>query len=198
MAKTVLLGHEIPSYRNQKNEVILKPSDVQEILGKVKEEKKLSFSDMILALFYAQNKPIKGMILLMKEIFLMQREFAKEDNIRINDASFTSYKYGPYSVDVDDFIDIMEEYGLIMSSGRKSSNKEIFYLTDKGILEGKKAFSRLNEDQQERLRDLRKGWDQLGVRGILKLVYTKYPEYIDESEIKQQVLYERGIKRKRG
>lgn len=198
MAKTVLLGHEIPSYRNEKNEVILKPSDVQEILGKVKEEKKLSFPDMILALFYAQNKPIKGMILLMKEIFLMQKEFENDNNIRINDASFTSYKYGPYSVDVDDFIDIMEEYGLIMSSGRKSSNKEIFYLTDKGVFEAKRAFSRLNEDQKEKLRDLRKGWDQLGVRGILKFVYTKYPDYIDKSEIKQQVLYKKGIKRKRG
>jgi predicted CopG family antitoxin len=198
MAKTILLGHEIPSYKNEKDVVILKPSDVQEILGKVKKEEKLSFSDMILALFYAQDKPIKGMILLMKEIFLMQKEFEKDENIRINDAYFTSYKYGPYSVDVDDFIDIMEEYGLIISRGRKSSNKEIFLLTDKGVYEGKKAFSKLNEDQQRKLRDLRKGWDQLGVRGILKLVYTKYPDYIDKSEIKQQVLYKKGIKRKRG
>lgn len=196
--KTVLFKHDIEGSKNKEDEVIFRASDVQKILSKIKQENLMTLPELVLALFYAQDKPIQGMILLMKEIFLIEEEFAKEENIKVQDADFTSYKYGPYSVDVDDIVDIMEEHGLIISEGRKSSNKEIFYLTKKGKERANKAFDKLNKRQKLKLSELRKGWDQLGVDGILRLVYTKYPDYTDKSEIKQQVLYGKGIKRKRG
>jgi len=198
MAKTKLFGQEIEGFKDKEGEIVYKPSDVQKILEKMKKERIITLPELILALFYAQDKPIQGMILLMKEVFLMQEEFTKEEQIKVQDADFTDYLYGPYSVDVDDVINIMDEHGLIITEGRRSSNKEIFYLTKKGKELADKAFDKLNERQKKKLRDLRKGWDQLGVEGILKLVYTKYPQYTNKSKIKKRVLYDKGIKRKRG
>jgi hypothetical protein len=92
----------------------------------------------------------------------------------------------------------MEIYGLIISKGRKSSNKEIFYLTDYGKKRAKEQFEKLNTQQQLKLKDLRKGWDQLGVKGILKYVYSNYQNFIDKSEIKKQVLKQKEVYRMRG
>ncbi|MDH7506179.1 MAG: DUF4065 domain-containing protein [Candidatus Thermoplasmatota archaeon] len=174
-------------------------ADIEKAINKLKEEQIMSLSDLVLSLFYAhKDQPIRGMILLMKEIFLMQMEFVKEENIKLQNAEFIAYKYGPYSIDVDKIIDAMEDYGLLISRGRKSTNKEIFYLTRKGEERAEEAFGKLNKHQQEKLKDLRKGWDQLGVNGILKLVYTKYPNYTKESEIIKRVLRNEKVSRIRG
>lgn len=198
MQGTIFFGQKIKEYKTENNKSVYDLGDVQTAIIELEKEKIMSLPDLILALFYAQEKPIKGMILLMKEVFLTQMEFAKEENIKIQEAEFISYRYGPYSIDVDKIIDAMEEFGLIISRGRKSTNKEIFYLTKEGKERARDVFEKLNEQQKEKLKDLRKGWDQLGVKGILRLVYTKYPDYINKSEIIKKVLRENEVHRIRG
>lgn len=198
MQGTVLFGQKVKEYKTENNKSVYDLAEVQQAINELEEEKVMILPELILSLFYAQDKPIKGMILLMKEIFLMQMEFAKEENIRIQEAEFISYKYGPYSIDVDKLIDIMEDYGLIIASGRKSTNKEIFYLTNVGKERAEESFDKLNESQKEKLKILRKGWDQLGVKGILKLVYTRYPDYTEKSEIIKNVLRDNEVHRMRG
>lgn len=198
MQETVFFGEKVKEYKTENNKSVYDLAEIQNAISNLREEKIMSLPELILALFYAQDKPIKGMILLMKEIFLTQMEFAKEENIKLQEAEFISYKYGPYSIDVDKLVDTMEEYGLIISSGRKSTNKEIFYLTIDGKERAKESFEKLNDYQKEKLKNLRKGWDQLGVKGILRLVYTKYPEYTDESEIIKKVLRKNEVHRIRG
>lgn len=198
MQGTIFFGQKLREYKTEKNKTVYDLGDVQKAIIELKQEKIMSLPELILALFYAQDKEIRGMILLMKEIFLMQMEFAKEENIKLQEAEFISYKYGPYSIDVDKIVDAMEDYGLIISVGRKSTNKEIFYLTLEGKERAKEAFEKLNQHQKEKLKALRKGWDQLGVKGILRLVYTKYPNYTDKSEIIKNVLRENEVHRIRG
>jgi hypothetical protein len=198
MQKTVFLDN-IKQFKNRDDKSVYNLADFDKAVLELEKEHVMKLPELILILFYAQKEqPIKGMILLMKEIFLMQMEFAKEEKIKIQDANFISYKYGPYSVDVDKVIESMEIYGLIISKGRKSSNKEIFYLTDYGKKRAKEQFEKLNTQQQLKLKDLRKGWDQLGVKGILKYVYSNYQNFIDKSEIKKQVLKQKEVYRMRG
>lgn len=199
MSETMLLGSKVKEYKTEDNKAVYDLKDVQRAINNLKENKVINLPDLILTLFYAQkDNPIMGMILLMKEIFLMQNEFAPEENIKVQDAEFISYKYGPYSIDVDKVIDLMEDHGLIISSGRKSTNKEIFYLTSMGEERAKKVFNKLNSSQQSKLSQLRKGWDQLGVKGILRLVYRNYPNYTEDSEIIKKVLRQKGVNRIRG
>jgi hypothetical protein len=199
MSETTLLGSKVKGYKTEDNKVVYDLNEVQGAIDKLKKDKVINLPDLILMLFNAQKeKPIMGMILLMKEIFLLQNEFAPEEGIKVQDAEFINYKYGPYSIDVDKVIDLMEDHGLIISSGRKSTNKEIFYLTSRGAERAEKISGKLSHSQREKLSELRKGWDQLGVKGILRLVYRKYPNYIDKSEIVKKVLREKDVNRIRG
>lgn len=199
MSETVLFGKRVKELKNRDNLSVYDLADLEKALTELKKEQVMNLPELILTLFYAQkDHPIMGMILLMKEIFLIEKEFAPKENIKVQDAEFISYKFGPYSIDVDKVIDSLEEYGLIISRGRKSSNKEIFYLTDLGKERAKKSFEKLDDSQKTKLKDLRKGWDQLGVQGILKLVYSKYPNYTDKSEIIKKVLRDNNVSRIRG
>jgi len=199
MKEKIVFGLEMEEFKNKDNKVIYNLSDVQKFIEKMKKEKITPLPELILALFYAQkHQPIRGMILLMKEGFLLQKEFAVETNTKIEDAEFFPYKYGPYSLRIDNIIRAMENYGIIITVGRKSSNKEIFYLSKEGEKRAKEVFEKLSEEQQEKLKNLRKGWDQLGVKGILKLVYKKYDEYTNKSEIRKQILRNEEAERMRG
>lgn len=198
--EVTLFQHKIKGARCKEcGETVFDAAEVQELFDKIKHEKAMSTSDLILALFYAQkDMPIKGMISLMKQSFLVEKEFAKGEHIKTEDGEYISYKYGPYSFKVDEIILILEENGIVKSYGRKSSNKEIFYLTDFGKDVAKKVFDRLNLMQQRKLEDLRKGWDQLGVRGILTRVYKDYKRYINKSVILSEILPEYKVIRSRG
>lgn len=198
--EVTLFQHKIKGARCKEcGEVVFGAAEVQEMFDKIKHEKAMSTSDLLLALFYAQkDMPIKGMISLMKQSFLVEKEFAKEECIKTEDGEYISYKYGPYSFKVDEIVSILEENEIIRSYGRKSSNKEIFYLTDFGKDVAKKVFDRLTIEQQRKFEDLRKGWDQLGIKGILKRVYTDYKDYINRSEILSKIMPEYKIVRSRG
>lgn len=198
--EVTLFQHKIKGEKCKEcGEIVFGAAEVQEMFEKIKHEKAMNTSDLILALFYAQkDMPIKGMISLMKQSFLVEKEFAKEEHIKTEDGEYISYKYGPYSFKVDEIVSILEENGIIQSYGRKSSNKEIFNLTDFGKEVANKVFDKLTPDQQRKLEDLRKGWDQLGVRGILTRVYKDYKSYLNKSVILSEILPEYKVIRSRG
>jgi uncharacterized protein YwgA len=198
--EVTLFQHKIKGVRCKEcGTEVFGAAEVQDMFDKIKREKGMSTSDLILALFYAQkDMPIKGMISLMKQSFLLEKEFTKVEHIKTEDGEYISYKYGPYSYKVDEIVSILEENGIVKSYGRKSSNKEIFYLTDFGKEAAKKAFDKLTPEQKIKLEDLRKGWDQLGIKGILKRVYGDYKEYINKSVILSKILPEYQIVRNRG
>lgn len=198
--EVILFQHKIKGARCKEcGEEVFGAAEVQKMFDKIKHEKAISTSDLILALLYAQkDMPIKGMISLMKQIFLVEKEFTKEEHIKTEDGEYIPYKYGPYSYKVDEIVSILEENGIVKSYGRKSSNKEIFYLTDFGKEVAKKVYDKLNPKQQRKLEDLREGWDQLGIKGILKRVYGDYKEYINKSVILSKILPDYKVVRIRG
>ena len=62
-----------------------------------------------------------------------------------------------------------------------------FCLSDEGKIRGEQSFNKLPDELKDIIRRKRRGWDQLGYTGIVRLVYAKYPEYIVASTIKDEV-----------
>ncbi|PXF61938.1 MAG: hypothetical protein C4B59_01545 [Candidatus Methanogaster sp.] len=144
--------------------------------------------ELILVLLYSSKEPIRGAVCFMKEAFLLFKEKLQEFDVPALSPNFISYHYGPYSFDIDEAWHDLEEIGLIAIEGRRSSNKETFYLTREGKTEAKEIYDSLPEDLKKELPEWRRGLDELGNDGILKDVYLKYHEYTDKSKIKKQVL----------
>lgn len=159
------------------------------------ERKELAVSDVILVLLYSHpEKPIFGRVSLMKQMFLLTREIL--DQKKVQNANFIPYRYGMYSFVVGNALTNLEYSGLVESRGKKNTKLEQFYITEKGQKKISRIFDSLPENLRETIREKRKGWDQLGYDGILRLVYQKYPEYKEESRLKERyktIEWGRGI-----
>lgn len=148
----------------------------------------LNSEEQCLLLLISSNKPIRGATVFMKEAFLLFKEILPEFNIPALSPHFIPYYYGPYSFDIEDAWRTLEELGLVKIEGQKSSKSESFYLTEEGIKEAKKIFDQMPKELQESLYEWRRGLDELGRDGILKLVYEAYPYYRTKSKIVEEVL----------
>lgn len=159
------------------------------------ESKLLIVSDPILILLYSHaEKPIFGRVQMIKQVFLLTREVLNENEVQ--DAHFVPYRYGMYSFLVGNALTNLEFSGYIERRGRKNSKLEQFHITEKGKQCISEVFNSLPKALQEKIREKRKGWDQLGYDGILRLVYQKYPEYKEESRLKERykpIIWGRGI-----
>lgn len=149
------------------------------------DRKIFSISDIILLLLYSHSeKPIFGRVSLMKQVFLLIEEILNKNEVQ--DAKFIPYRFGMYSFTVGNVITNLEYSGYVEQRGRKNSKLEQFRITNKGVEYISETFNSIPEDLQETIKEKRKGWDQLGYDGILRLVYQKYPEYVEESRIKER------------
>lgn len=149
----------------------------------------MAVKDWILAILFSQaDIPIKGAISLMKQLFLLEMEFSVDHKIPSENFHFFPYKYGPFSITVDQTVGMLESEGIIKTVGRKSTNKELFYLTEKGLEYAEKSYAKLKIEEKLELQNLRKDWDQLGPKGLLKLVYINYKPFTKKSEIKDKII----------
>jgi uncharacterized protein YwgA len=146
------------------------------------QPKKFTLSDATLLILYAQpDKPIFGRILLVKEVFLVSNEIFKDE---VQDGNFVAYHFGPYSFTLGNVISNLELSGFLDRTGKKNSRLEHFKLTKKGQEVASQLWSKLSPNIQTELQEKRKGWDQLGVDGILRLVYKDYKSMAKESYVK--------------
>jgi predicted transcriptional regulator len=147
--------------------------------------KKYSVSDCILLTLFAQrDQPIVGRLVMMKEVFLIIKEVLNEQEIQ--DPKYIPYRLGMYSFTVGNALTNLEYSGFIIRKGKKNTRLEQFELTQKGKDYIRKTWNSLNASTQKTAEEKRKGWDQLGYDGILRLVYRKYPEYKEKSCLKDR------------
>lgn len=147
--------------------------------------KKILLSDAILLLLYGQpDNPIFGRISMMKQVFLLTHEVLNREDVQ--DGRFVPYYYGWYSFQVINDIRNLEFLGYITRKGKTNSRLEQFQISEKGKKNISQLFSTLPEKLQTTIREKRKGWDQLGCRGILEYMYTKYPQSIERSRLKER------------
>jgi hypothetical protein len=155
---------------------------VEKILSSLKP-KKFTIADATLILLYAQKEnPIYGRIMLTKEMFLLLNEVLEEGEVQ--EPKFVAYHYGPYSFVLGNILTNLEYSGFLDRTGKKNSKVENFKLTCKGLERASALWEKLPHNVKNELPTKRKGWDQLGVKGILSLVYCKYPKFAKNSYIK--------------
>ena len=145
------------------------------------EVETFSISDLVLIVLGAQDKPVHGRTLLMKEVFLLYEEVLKDKSYN---PRFVKYRLGPYSFHVKEALSVLSTDGLLERSGRPNSNSESFRLTARGSKIAAEVMEKLSESERRLVSERRAGWDQLGTSGILNYVYTKYPEYKEKSVLK--------------
>lgn len=151
---------------------------------KLTKGKKYSVKEMILLLLGVDAEiPLKK-LLLMKEAFLFEKELSYELELNFDSLQFVPYKFGPYSKILDETLDSMDDLLTIEYSAGKYEIK----LNEKGKMEAEKLIETLPDDKVNKIKFTRIGWDQWGNKGILKRVYTDYPVYTVNSEIKDDVL----------
>lgn len=176
---------------NKKNEFARKIFKLSKLVNEFQKEDKpvLTVRDAILVILYAQkDKPIYSRTMLFKEIFLLYKEIIEKyrDSFIIQNPKFFGFKFGPYSFELAEAIKQLYWSGFINIEGKPNTKREKFELTPKGLKETKKIFETLPKNVQDEIREMRIGWDQLGIDGILRYVYAKYPEYTDKSKIKDK------------
>lgn len=151
----------------------------------------LTPEDWVLAFFYAgpdrdkRNPEISGILMFTKQFFVFIKEIKKdlEDTFK-----FIAYDYGPYSFVLQNLIDKLSKEGYIKVSTYE--DRRDFFLTDKGVERAKMAYEKIDEKTRVTLEKLRYEATQLGYSGVLRYVYSRYPEYITASRIRERVLNE--------
>ena len=180
---------------NPKCSKVIYPIDQLNILMEYAEEHQFLFlEDWMLILFYAlPESNIVGWTSLQKQVFLLMIEFAQKEHIPTENIGFYAYDYGPYDDRITDALNVMIHDGLIEKQGKYSPMKTRFIITQEGMKRGEESFAKLTVNQKEKLIELRKEYQMWGISGLLKYVYTNYPEYTTESKIRRKVL---GLRKK--
>ncbi len=146
------------------------------------KERVITVDELIKLLLSLSDSPIYGRVMFFKELFLLYQEL-KKNGIKVQDPKFVPYYYGPYSFLVAETLELMEATGQILREGKKNTNSEKFEIKNP---ERDKFALIVGNELFDRLKKLRKGWDQLGTEGILRFVYQNYPKYKTKSKIKDR------------
>jgi DNA-binding PadR family transcriptional regulator len=158
--------------------------------------------------------PIVGITRLEKLIFLVKKESSiltalpSED-----DFNFRPYRMGPFTPEVYDEIDFLESLGLVESRkvGQdknveavednlffsnqildKYQKKEVldtgetreYRLSAEGKKVAKKIFDELPDGEKRFLMNLKRKFNDMDLKQLLRYIYQKYPTYAMQSEIK--------------
>jgi len=156
-----------------------------------KMDEQVSPEDWILAFFYAgpdrdvRQPQINGFLMFTKQFFVFVKEIKKELDPFFN---FVPYDYGPYSFVLKELIDKLIKEGYIEI--KQSDERKDFFLTEKGSVRAKRVFEKMDKKTEKNLFNLRKEATQLGYAGVLRYVYSRYPEFTSASKIRGKVLDE--------
>lgn len=182
VVKKNINGQEIPLEVCDEGEyTTVNPKCYDKLFGGTKRH---TIKELLLLLLGVDPEiPLKR-TLLMKEAFLFEKELSFKLNLYFEPLKFYPHRYGPYSKVLDDTIESISDLLIIDSSSRKKEIK----LSNLGKIEANNFIKTLPEDKINEIKFARIGWDQYGNKGILKRVYTDYPAYTKNSEIKNDVL----------
>lgn len=158
--------------------------EIDEAIQNQKSTFQYSLSETILFLLYADAIPIKGKVRQMKEVFFMLKEVF--DKLSVEPIQFEKNRFGPYSEEVELAIDQLAFFNCIELSGKRSTNEFSITITPKGVQYIEGQYRSLSKETRDKLVRKRKEWDTLTTQGIMELVYTHYPEFLEKSVFKKR------------
>jgi hypothetical protein len=151
---------------------------------------------------------LEGVTRLEKLIFLLERETPVREWMT-DKADFKSYRFGPFSSKVYEAVDTLAAADLVRDSARKSDDvadrwESVNALMDEGDLDpyttrdfaltqrGEQYYgallSELPPNAERILADFKGKFARLPLRQLVRYVYERYPQFTDESEIRDDIL----------
>lgn len=151
---------------------------------------------------------LEGVTRLEKLIFLLEREtLAREWITEL--AEFRSYRFGPFSSKVYEAVDKLTAADMLRDSAKSSGDVEDrwesvsalmdegdldpyttrdFALTERGQRYYRALLSELPSNAERVLSEFKDRFARLPLRQLVRYVYERYPQFTDQSEIRDEVL----------
>lgn len=172
--------------------------------------------DLMLVLLYSPGRSgrfceeIRGITRFVKVLFLLIKEGGFTDVA--GEFAFEAYDYGPWSGEIFDNIEALQEVGILSIEEMMPESPEeiademerikqtaetyvpthrkgmIYSLTSKGEKVGKKVYERLSRNERTRVERVKKKFNRMPLDRLLKHIYMNYPEVTIKSKIKEQVV----------
>ncbi|MEB3861263.1 MAG: hypothetical protein GSR84_03475 [Desulfurococcales archaeon] len=153
----------------------------------------LTVEDWILALIAYAGGKLKGKTRIQKGLFLVWQEIGGVK------ADFAPYKYGPYSKDIDEALNRLAGENLILERvvpGGDESPAVEYELTKRGW---ERARQTLNQLEESGILERARPFLDLAIKGsliaLIGFVYSMYPEWAANSEIKGRIRSLEKLKR---
>jgi hypothetical protein len=120
-------------------------------------------------------------------MFLLEKSLAPDLGILIEPAGFKPYHLGPYSQKLKEILADLERRRLVKTRPLDGREGLAYSLTARGKALAREKQTLVRPEVLAQLRRRRRGWDELGGAGLLKLVYEDFSAYAGESRIKDRV-----------
>ena len=175
----------------------------------------MALSRRDITLLLLMGGPVEGITRMQKYLFLSLAQ-EKGEMVGVADVEgFEPYRFGPYSSELYDDLEMLENLGLITSQpvgelsepeteevalsfeylmgddeqdGALAEQEEKRYELTEGGLKFVQELVRPTEDQVEGIRRVKSKFAHYSLRALLRYVYRKYPEWTKESEIAEEIL----------
>lgn len=163
-------------------------------IDEINEETDLAF------LLFNYADEIEGVTRLQKLLFLLQEETEFKNIYENVEVEFKPYKYGPFSEQVYDELELLISMGAIEeveaegadclrdeNDSRGHSNKR-FVLTDRGRTIAQEVNRQLEEDLESQFAEIIDEHVDMDLEDLLRYVYQQHEKYTTESEIKDEIM----------
>ena len=151
---------------------------------------------MVFILLYHAGT-IHGITKLQKLLFLVEKEteFFEEygDDLAFE---FTAHKMGPFSKHVYEEVRFLQQLQAIRTEPMEGEpddedlTNKVFHITSKGEKIASELSNQLDDEYDDELRAIVEKYNSMELRELLRYVYTEYPEFTTESDIKDENLTE--------
>jgi len=141
----------------------------------------LNASNIILLILL--NGKTSGRTMMQEQVFLAYKEILKDYSA---DPLYYPSKSGPLSKLVEDSLRYMKNEGLIKVINRGEGHRT-YFLTEDGKRKAEEISKELPDGILSILNKQKISWDEWDVKGILRYVCRKYPDYainIEDSRLK--------------
>lgn len=175
------------------------------------ETEDLIASDLILLLLVAPSRwpkaknRINGITRLEKLLFLIDKE-CKHKSVIAEAFEFVPYHYGPYSREVYEAVELLEEADLLAEDRKLTEStldcaEELLYADVSTELSHERQFLLTENGRHvaefiaknypklyKQIRQIKDRYAGLELRDLIYYVYTTYPDYTEQSVIRDEVI----------
>lgn len=163
-------------------------------IDEINEETDLTF------LLFNYAGEVEGVTRLQKLLFLLQEETEFKNVYENVEIEFKPYKYGPFSEQVYDELELLISMGAIEETEAEEADylrdendtrghsSKRFVLTDRGRTIAKEVNRQLEDDLEDEFAEIINEHVDMDLEDLLQYVYQQYEEYTTESEIKDEIM----------